>query len=76
VSGFSGEAQHSLAALLQILVNAFMPVCRTMNIFGRRQYRQVVNYECRRLVKAGRLERRGKEGNGDPFTYHVPKAIP
>jgi len=25
---FSGKAQHSLAALLQIIVNAFMPVCR------------------------------------------------
>jgi hypothetical protein len=25
---FSGKAQHSLAALLQIIVTAFMPVCR------------------------------------------------
>jgi hypothetical protein len=26
---FPGKAQHSLAALLQIIVTAFMPVCRT-----------------------------------------------
>jgi hypothetical protein len=25
---FSGKAQHSLAALVQIIVTAFMPVCR------------------------------------------------
>jgi hypothetical protein len=44
----------------------------TLNIFGRRhQYKQIVNQACRRLVDAGRLERRGKGKPGKPFTYHI-----
>jgi hypothetical protein len=44
-----------------------------VNIFGRRHpyYRQV-HQECRRLVDAGDLERRGEGGQGDPFTYYLP----
>ena len=46
----------------------------TLNIFGRRNpYMQRVNLACRRLVEAGRLERRGKGGQGDPFTYYLPR---
>jgi hypothetical protein len=44
----------------------------TINIFGRRYpYKHRVNNECRRLVDAGRLERRGKGGNADPFKYYI-----
>ena len=47
----------------------------TLNIFGRRHpYKQSVNGVCRRLVEAGHLERRGKGGPGDPFTYYLPSA--
>lgn len=35
---------------------------------GARQQR--VNPSCRRLAKAGRVERRGKSGIGKPFTYY------
>ena len=46
----------------------------TLNIFGRRYpYKQKVSKECRRLVKGGRLERRGNGGQGDPFTYYLPR---
>jgi hypothetical protein len=44
-----------------------------VNIFGRRQYYKPVYQECRRLVEAGRLERRGKGGPVDPFTYYLPR---
>jgi hypothetical protein len=46
-----------------------------VNIFGRRQYYPKVYRECRRLVDAGRIERRGKGGQDDPFTYCLPGAI-
>ena len=46
----------------------------TVRMFGRRQYHRKVYQECRRLVKAGRLERRGKGGFRDPFTYYLPRA--
>jgi hypothetical protein len=46
----------------------------TVRIFGRRQYHRKVYKECRRLAKAGRLERRGKGGSSDPFTYYLPRA--
>ena len=43
-----------------------------VNIFGRRHpYTQWVNIRCRDLVDADRLERRGKGGPGDPFTYYL-----
>jgi hypothetical protein len=46
----------------------------TLNIFGRRNpYKQKVSKECRRLVEAGRLERRGNGRQGDPFTYYLPR---
>ena len=46
----------------------------TVNIFGRRHpYNRKVNDECRRLVEAGRLERRGNGRQGDPFTYYLPR---
>ena len=45
----------------------------TVNILGRRQYFHVVHRECRRLVDAGHLKRRGKGGPRDPFTYHLPR---
>jgi hypothetical protein len=34
-------------------------------------YQQLVNSECRRLVDAGRLERQGKGGQADPYTYRT-----
>jgi hypothetical protein len=40
--------------------------------YGRRSYQQKVGQNCRRLVEVGRLERHGKGGQGDPFTYHLP----
>jgi hypothetical protein len=42
-----------------------------VNIFGRRQYYRKVYQECRRLVDAGNLERRGKGVQVDPFTYYL-----
>jgi hypothetical protein len=45
-----------------------------LNIFGRRNpYKGKVSKECRRLVEAGRLERRGNGGQDDPFTYYLPR---
>jgi hypothetical protein len=44
-----------------------------VNIFGRRQYYRPVYQECRRLVVAGHLERRGGGVQGDPFTYYLPR---
>jgi hypothetical protein len=43
-----------------------------VSIFGRRQYYKPVYQECRRLVEAGRLLRRGEGGQDDPFTYYLP----
>jgi hypothetical protein len=44
----------------------------TVNIFRRRQpFQQMVRQECRHLVDAGRLERRGRGGYGDPFKYYI-----
>jgi hypothetical protein len=45
-----------------------------VNIFGRRQYYRKVYQECRRLVHAGRLVRRGKGRQDDPFTYYLPRS--
>ena len=46
----------------------------TVKIFGRRHpCNRKVNDECRRLVEAGRLERRGNGRQGDPFTYYLPR---
>jgi hypothetical protein len=45
-----------------------------VNIFGRRQYYRKVYQECQRLVYAGRLVRRGKGRQDDPFTYCLPRA--
>jgi hypothetical protein len=53
----SGLTEADLAALL----------------FGKRcGYQSRVSYACRRLVHEGRIERRGKGGQADPFTYHLP----
>jgi hypothetical protein len=42
-------------------------------LFGQNNgYQQRVNSDCRLLVDAGKLERRGKGGPADPFTYHTP----
>jgi len=47
----------------------------TLNIFGRRYpHANVVRLQCRLLVDAGRLKRRGKGGPYDPFTHHLPRA--
>jgi hypothetical protein len=44
----------------------------TVAIFGRRHpYYRKVHQECRRLVNAGDLERRGKGAQNDPFTYYL-----
>ena len=46
-----------------------------VNLFGLRYpYYEHVYRECRRLIKAGHLERRGKGGRLDPFTYHLLRA--
>ena len=45
-----------------------------VNIFGSRQYYRKVYQECRRLVHAGRLVRRGKGRQDDPFTYYLPRS--
>ena len=48
----------------------------TVKVFGRRHpYKQRVNQVCRRLVDAGYLERRGKGGPGNPFTYHLGPSL-
>jgi hypothetical protein len=39
-------------------------------LFGADGYAEQVNYSCLRLARAGRIERRGRGGPGDPFTYH------
>jgi hypothetical protein len=42
-------------------------------IFGRGEaYQQRVNSTCRRLVSERKLVRKGKGGQSDPFTYHLP----
>jgi hypothetical protein len=42
-------------------------------IFGRdNAYQQRVNSTCRRLVSEGKIIRKGKGGQNDPFTYHLP----
>jgi len=40
-------------------------------LFGADGYQQRVNSTCRRLVRQGRLQRHGRGGTGDPFTYSV-----
>lgn len=53
----SGLTEADLAALL----------------FGRRNgYQQRVNSTCRRLVEEGLIERQGKGGAADPYTYRMP----
>jgi len=42
-------------------------------IFGRdNAYQQRVNSTCRRLIDEGKIIRKGKGGQSDPFTYHLP----
>jgi hypothetical protein len=41
-------------------------------LHGRGAYPQQVNSACRRLVAKGRIERQGRGGWGDPFTYYPP----
>lgn len=40
-------------------------------LFGASGYQQRVNSTCRRLVRQGRLERRGNGYQADPYTYHT-----
>jgi hypothetical protein len=41
-------------------------------IFGRdNAYQQRVNSTCRRLVAEGKILRKGKGGQNEPFTYHL-----
>ena len=42
-------------------------------LHGRAAYQLQVNSTCRRLVAEGRLERQGRGGWGDPFTYYPPR---
>jgi hypothetical protein len=44
----------------------------TIRVYGRRANLQTVNKNCRDLVEAGLLKRRGKGRAGHPFTYHLP----
>lgn len=48
-----------------------------VRIFGRRDpnRKRRVNTACRYLVEAGRLDRRGKGGPGDPFTYRIASKL-
>lgn len=39
-------------------------------VFGPEGYAQRVRAECDRLVRAGKVERRGRGGSASPFTYH------
>ena len=41
-------------------------------IFGAEGYSQRVRAECDRLVRSGRVERRGRGGSASPFTYYPP----
>ncbi|MEY9879823.1 hypothetical protein ABIA43_001357 [Bradyrhizobium sp. USDA 328] len=42
-------------------------------IFGRSNaYQQRVNSTCRRLVKEGKIIRKGEGGQNDPFRYYLP----
>jgi hypothetical protein len=38
-------------------------------LFGASAYQQRVNSTCRRLIKQGDLQRHGKGGASDPYTY-------
>jgi hypothetical protein len=41
-------------------------------IFGRdNAYQQRVNSTCRRLIAEGLIERQGRGGPGDPYTYRL-----
>jgi hypothetical protein len=40
------------------------------SLFGRKGQQQRVNPVCRRLLREGRVERRGQGYSQDPFTYH------
>ncbi len=40
------------------------------SLFGLDGYQERVNHLCAALVKAGRIERRGKGGPGDPFKHY------
>jgi hypothetical protein len=39
-------------------------------LYGRNGYAEQVNHGCLALARVGRIERRGRGGPGDPFTYH------
>jgi len=40
-------------------------------IFGSEGYQQRVNSTCRRLIKQGEIQRHGRGGSNDPYTYTV-----
>jgi len=42
-------------------------------LFGREGYQQRVNSTCRHLINQGRIERHGRGGPSDPFTYHLAR---
>jgi hypothetical protein len=39
-------------------------------IYGPQGYGEQVRTGCLALLRAGRIERRGRGGSGDPFTYY------
>jgi hypothetical protein len=41
-------------------------------IFGMDGYQQRVNSTCRLMIAKGEIERHGKGGPSDPYTYHFP----
>lgn len=72
-SGCKSKTLHMLIDDIEKLI------CRTPGLtatalayalFGEDGYNQRVSAECRTLVYAFRVERRGHGGPGDPFTYH------
>jgi hypothetical protein len=43
-------------------------IARTL--YGPGGYAEQINHSCLALARVGRIERRGRGGPGDPFTYH------
>lgn len=45
------------------------------DLFGESAYQQRVNSTCRRLIKQGKLQRYGRGGATDPFTYTLGESV-
>jgi hypothetical protein len=67
----------TLSAVIEFLIHkrpGLTEIGLAEAIYGDKAYQQQVNQDCRRLTDAGRVQRQGAGGPGEPFKYYPARA--